>query len=478
MQTCTLVQETNRKSIHLCLAIGVVRMLLSFSFAFLGVTLVYRRLDWIYGCVYLAVATFGSFYPIAFIIPYLLIGWRLLQRPVVTAAEQKSTIYFPLFIGKRRGYGSSQELDWIVAVELPPKKGQEHANYLVTKATSKVISGDCQQVTKSKADLEDMKFELNHVGWINHMLDMSSVIQHGLAGSEHSCKELAINLAIRISSSKAYTYIKSMAFLRLNTMVYYAVMIFIGQMYEHYIYSIDSVLPLPWAILMMLNIIITLEICLLQLGNFQCEDYVEDMESMRDMLQTCYEQLLTAYEMINSYFNKPVHVQVKVDLAKKPEQTGTQVVETVVDRIGHSSIFGNDFGYIRRICWVETKDGTDIEKTFRPGYHGGLWQVDEAVFCKTKDTSSHPILLEKYDLIKSAFNINWLHVKWIDLRMPLHCGLAAWLYMFTREEKIPLNIQEQANHWKRNYRPEAKVTAEEFVKNAVDLEKMKSGNSK
>ncbi|XP_065920908.1 uncharacterized protein [Dysidea avara] len=224
---------------------------------------------------------------------------------------------------------------------------------------------------------------------------------------------------------------------------------------------------------MMLNMIIAIELCLLQLGNLQDEDYTEDVKSLRDVLQTCHERLLTAYEIIISYFNKPMHVQVKVDLAKKPEQTGTQVIETVVDRIGRSSIFGNDFGYIRRICWVETKDGTD-EKTFRPGYHGGLWQVDEAVFHKTQDTSSYPILLKKYDQIKSAFDIDWLYVKWVDLRMPLHSGLAAWLYMFTREEKIPLNIQEQADHWKRNYRPKAEVTADDFVKKTVDLEKMKS----
>jgi len=466
----------------------MLSILLSFSFAFLGVVLLYRRLDWIYGCVNLAVGTVGSFYPITFTIPYLLIGWKLLQRKVVTAAEQKASTYFPVFIGKRHS-SNSRELDWIIAVEIPPTtdnrhpiihapmqpQGQEHARYLVTKGTSKIISGDCKQAVASKADLEDMKFELDHVGWVDHEPNMSTVIKGGLSGSEHSCKELAINFAIQISCARAYTYIKSMALLRLNVMVYYAVMIFVGQMYEHYIYSIDSVLPLPWSILMMFNTIIAIEICLLQLGNLKDEDYTEDMKSMKDVLQTCYEQLLTAYEMISSYFSKPVHVQVKVDLAKKAEQTGTQVVETVVDRIGRSSIFDNDFGYIRRICWVETKDGADIEKTYRPGYHGGLWQVDEAAFNKTKDTFSYPILLEKYDQIKSYFGIDWLCVKWVDLRMPLHCGLAAWLYMFTREEKIPLNIQEQADHWKRNYRPEAEVTADDFVKNTVDLEKMLSG---
>ena len=59
-------------------------------------------------------------------------------------------------------------------------------------------------------------------------------------------------------------------------------------------------------------------------------------------------------EVISSYFSTPVQVKarvkVPVDLTKTREETGTEVVETVVDRIGRSGIFGPDFGYIRRVC--------------------------------------------------------------------------------------------------------------------------------
>jgi len=61
-----------------------------------------------------------------------------------------------------------------------------------------------------------------------------------------------------------------------------------------------------------------------------------------------------------------------VDRTIEPEVRGNEAVETVVSRIERSAIFDNDYGYIRRIAWVETKDGLNRTATFRDGYHGGL----------------------------------------------------------------------------------------------------------
>ena len=165
-----------------------------------------------------------------------------------------------------------------------------------------------------------------------------------------------------------------------------------------------------------------------------------------------------------------------VDMTREPEVRGSLAVETVVDRIQHSAIFENDFGYIRRIAWVETRDGLNRSFTFRPGYHGGLWQVDEVVFMETQNTSVYPQLVDKHEQILAEFDIEWAAVEWEDLRKPLHCGLAAWLYMFTRYEAIPLNIHDQADHWKRNYnRLYAELTVDEFVIRVNQLEAMNTG---
>ena len=164
----------------------------------------------------------------------------------------------------------------------------------------------------------------------------------------------------------------------------------------------------------------------------------------------------------------------KVDMTMMSEKRGSLIVETVVDRIRQSMIFHDDFGYIRRICWVETQDGANYLTTFRPGYHGGLWRVDEVNFEVTKDTTTYSQLLQKYDLIKSEFGIDWLVVQWRDLRTPLYCGLAIWLYMCTIEEPIPSNIDDQADHWKRNYNPEK--NPEDFVNPVREWERNYPGS--
>jgi len=165
-----------------------------------------------------------------------------------------------------------------------------------------------------------------------------------------------------------------------------------------------------------------------------------------------------------------------VDRTIEPEVRGSEAVETVASRIERSAIFDNDYGYIRRIAWVETRDGLNRTKTFRDGYHGGLWQVDEAVFQVTKDTVTYPQLLEKYEQIQVEFGIDWSPVGWVELRKPLYSGLAVYLYMFTRNERIPLNIQDQASHWERNYnRLHVEVTVEEFVILVGQLESRASG---
>ena len=62
------------------------------------------------------------------------------------------------------------------------------------------------------------------------------------------------------------------------------------------------------------------------------------------------------------------YAQDGVDLTTEPEVRGSLAVQTAVDGIERSAIFENDFGYIRRIAWVETRDGLNRTFTFRPGY--------------------------------------------------------------------------------------------------------------
>ena len=100
-----------------------------------------------------------------------------------------------------------------------------------------------------------------------------------------------------------------------------------------------------------------------------------------------------------------------------PEKRGSDIVETVVDRIRLSVIF-DDFGYIRTLRWVKHKMVQTTQRHSEQAINGG---VDEMKFNITQDTTnSH--LLHKYDLMKMELGVDWLTVQYWDLRKPLCCG--------------------------------------------------------
>ena len=99
------------------------------------------------------------------------------------------------------------------------------------------------------------------------------------------------------------------------------------------------------------------------------------------------------------------------DKTKIPGEKGKEVVETVVNRINNAKykdkkVFADDFHLLRRIAYVESKDGTD-PNTYRDGYCGGIWQVDKIAFDETQKPGSHAGLKDKYEAIKAAFGIEW-----------------------------------------------------------------------
>ena len=175
---------------------------------------------------------------------------------------------------------------------------------------------------------------------------------------------------------------------------------------------------------------------------------------------------------IFAMFYPPENIHHVVNLSREPEAAGPEVVDTVVSQIESAKIFEDDHmhDYVRHIAMVESKDGLD-NTTYREGYHGGLWQVDEMMFLVTKNTS-YPILRDKYKIVKKQFDTDWMSVHWKDLRIPLWSGLAACLYMCTVDEEIPSSIDKQADHWNRNYnsKKESPRKPEEFVVKVKELE--------
>ncbi|XP_022091887.1 uncharacterized protein LOC110979972 [Acanthaster planci] len=153
---------------------------------------------------------------------------------------------------------------------------------------------------------------------------------------------------------------------------------------------------------------------------------------------------------------------------KVAESSGSDVVLACIQSFG--GIFPSDHGFLRRVAWVESKDGTD-PNTYRAGYHGGIWQVDKIGFESTKDTASHPGLRNKFASIKSSLSIDWTTVQWDDLRKPLYSALAARLFLANIPSPIPSGLQEQAAYWKNHYNTSSGAGSEsKFVNDVKTLE--------
>ncbi|XP_064616192.1 uncharacterized protein LOC135480311 [Liolophura sinensis] len=140
----------------------------------------------------------------------------------------------------------------------------------------------------------------------------------------------------------------------------------------------------------------------------------------------------------------------QTDLTRTPGSKGADVVDAVIDLIHHTCIFEDDKFFLRRLAFVESRDGNN-GNTYRNGYDGGIWQVDNDKFLLTQ-TSAHTKSYFTH-IRQSNLHIDWSQVSWTDLRIPLYSGLAARLYteVMSKGQDIPREISKQAEFWHRAY---------------------------
>ena len=157
------------------------------------------------------------------------------------------------------------------------------------------------------------------------------------------------------------------------------------------------------------------------------------------------------------------------DLTIQAGANGTSVVAACVSRIQQSEIFSSDNELLRRIAYVETNDGNDAD-TYRDGYDGGIWAVNQNLLQSTQNTASYSVLINLHQQIETSFSIEWSAVQWSDLRKPLYSALAARLYFYTVSTSIPIssNIQSQATYWATYYNTQGSTS--DFVTLVSELE--------
>lgn len=131
---------------------------------------------------------------------------------------------------------------------------------------------------------------------------------------------------------------------------------------------------------------------------------------------------------------------------------GSEATLLSIGSIQQSGVFGDDNELLRRIAYTETRDGT-LSDTYRAGYHGGIWAVDEDKFLRTKNTAQYTRLPAKFQQIQFHFGINWSSVQWRELRKPLYSALAARLVIYIAPVSIPStdDLPAQAQFWVAHY---------------------------
>ena len=143
---------------------------------------------------------------------------------------------------------------------------------------------------------------------------------------------------------------------------------------------------------------------------------------------------------------------VEVDEAVLEEgANGTAVVLLSIAHIQQAAIFPDDNEMLRRIAYVETRDGS-VPDTYSEGNNGGTWAVSENAFNDTGD-ASNALLALKHEQIVQQFRIHWKNVKFSELRKPFYSALAARLVLFAAPRAIPssIDVTAQAQFWRDNY---------------------------
>ena len=86
------------------------------------------------------------------------------------------------------------------------------------------------------------------------------------------------------------------------------------------------------------------------------------------------------------------------DVTLISQNKGSDVALACVHKITQSGVFATDNNFLRRLAFVESRDGMDAD-TYRDGFNGGMWQLDESKYLSTVQASRTNLLHAHYAAI-------------------------------------------------------------------------------
>ena len=154
--------------------------------------------------------------------------------------------------------------------------------------------------------------------------------------------------------------------------------------------------------------------------------------------------------------------------------SGSEVVNQVLDTIECSGVFEDDHSFMRRLAYVETKDGTEGQGTT------GIWNVT-VQHLKAINYSMVVRNTELYKVYGQICNELGVNIMWAirnserqDLRNPLVSGVVARFYLHyvtvINDTQIPPaeDINGQATFWKSYFKKNAETATTVHFTEHVD----------
>ena len=153
--------------------------------------------------------------------------------------------------------------------------------------------------------------------------------------------------------------------------------------------------------------------------------------------------------------------------------SGPEVVNEVLDTIECSGVFEDDHSFMRRLAYVETKDGTEGQGTT------GIWNVTVQ---HLKAMNYHVILgnRELYKVSNKTCTELGVNITWAvrnserqNLSNPLVSGVVARFYLHyvtvVNDTQIPLaeNVSGQATFWKSHFQMNTETATTDHFTNRL-----------
>lgn len=179
-------------------------------------------------------------------------------------------------------------------------------------------------------------------------------------------------------------------------------------------------------------------------------------------LETELKELENQYEQIGSV---PSDINIF-----EPRSVGQDVTEQAIDAVTFGD--SNAATFLNRIALVESDFGTD-KNTFKRKDSSGIFQIEKTgayneVIRRLDPQSDIGSNIKRYnEKIKDAYGIDLSKMSYKDLEQPIVGAAFARAYLLTIPEKIPTDLQEQGEYWKKYYNTIlGKGTASRFVREA------------